>query len=355
MNQSTPYSVPNEPGRWRAITLAAVVHVALFAFLWFGIRWQNDKPLTVEAEIWSPNTQEAAPLAAQKMPEPQPQPPIEKPIEKVPEKPLPVPEPRPVATPQESKPDIALEQEKKRKARQKEQEQLAQLRHEKELLKEKEAQKEKEALKQQEALKEKEAQKEKELLKQKDALKEQEAQKKKEAQKEAALAEKAKALAQKKLAAAEEARKLAVAQEKQRKQELEKKAALAAENSQLAKLHEENLRRLSGDTSGSGGSGTAARSQGNRGDPGYAERIRVKVKSNTIFNVPGDLGGNPEAVYELSLLPDGTISGLELKQASGVPGFDEAVERGIRKSAPFSKDKSGHVPRSIRLTYKPKD
>lgn len=323
MNQSTPYFVPNEPGRWRAITLAAVVHVALFAFLWFGIRWQNDKPLTVEAEIWSPNAQEAAPLAAQKMPEPQPEPPIEKPIEKAPEKPLPVPEPRPVAAPQEPKPDIALEQEKKRKNRQEQQERLAEEQRQAKVLQQKEDQ---ERLKKQKIANEKLAEK-----------------------------EKTEELAKKKREAEEARKQAAVAQEKQRKQELAQQAALAAEEASLAKLREENLRRMTGDTSGSGGAGTAAKSQGNRGDPGYAERIRAKIKSNTIFNVPGDLGGNPEAVYELSLLPDGTISGLTLTQPSGVPGFDEAVERGIRKSAPFPKDKSGHVPRSIRLTYKPKD
>lgn len=345
MNASTPYSVPHEPGRWRAITLAAVVHVALFAFLWFGIRWQNEKPLAVEAEIWSPNTQEAAPLAMQKIPEPEPQPePLQvKPAEKVQAKPA--PEPRPVtATPSIEKPDIALEQEKKRKARQEQQEQereqkrLEQKRHEKELLKEQQIQKEKDALKL--------AQKEKDA-----------------AQKQA---EKEKALAQKKREA-EEASKIAAAQDKKQKQELAKKAALAtaAEDAKLAKLRDAEMRRMTGGASssdasnasvtGSGGTGTAAKSQGNRGDPNYGERIKGKIKSNTIFNVPAGLDGNPPAVYEVSLLPDGSIRSLHLKKSSGVPGFDAAVKRGIEKSEPFPKGKSGEVPPNFELTYKPKD
>ncbi|MEO8598661.1 MAG: cell envelope integrity protein TolA [bacterium] len=337
MNESPPYSVPHEPGRWRALVLAAVVHIALFAFLWFGIRWQNEKPMTVEAEIWSPNAQEAAPVAVQKIPEPQPEPPIKKAPEKVIEKPAPepVPEPRPVvATPPVAKPDIALEQEKKRKARQlereQEQERLAKLRHEKDLLNEKLAQKEK--------LKQKELQKEMDALKQKQAQ-----------------AEKEKAQAQKKRAE-EEARKVAaIAQEKRRKQELAKQAATAAEDAKLNKQRDENLRRLTGDTSGSGGAGTAAKSQGNRGDPGYGDRIKGKIKSNTIFNVPNDLTGNPATIYEVNLLPDGTIRGLRLQKPSGVPGFDEAVKRGIEKSEPYPRDKSGQVPSSFELTYKPKD
>ncbi|NMM29114.1 MAG: cell envelope integrity protein TolA [Glaciimonas sp.] len=329
MNESTPYSVPHEPGRWRAFALAAVVHVALFAFLWFGIRWQNEKPLTVEAEIWSPNTQQAAPVAAQKIPEPQPEPQPEPPIEKAIEKPAPIPEPRPVvATPPPIvKPDIALEQEKKRKIQQeqqkREQEQLAQKRLEDDLLNEKLAQREKAALKQKEKL--------------------------------AAQAEKEKVQAQKKREAEDASKIAAAAQEKKRKQELAKQAATAAENAKVDKQREENLRRMAGNTSASGGAGTAAKSQGNRGDPGYGDRIKGKIKSNTIFNVPNDLNGNPAAVYEVNLLPDGTIQSLRLQKPSGVAGFDEAVKRGIEKSEPFPKDKSGQVPSSFELTYKPKD
>lgn len=350
MNASTPYSVPHTQGRWRAVALAVVVHAALFAFLWFGIRWQNEKPQSVEAEIWSPNTQEAAPLPMQKIPKPQPELPQIKPAEKVQEKPVPEPVPEPrhiVATPPVAKPDIALEQEKKRKARQEElkqaqeleQERLEKKQHEKELLKEKLAQKEKE--------------KEKELK---------QAQKEKDAAQKQAEKEKEKALAQKKHAEDEASKIAAAAQDKKHKQELAKKAALAtaAEDAKLAKLREAEMHRMTGGASsagatGSGGNGSAAKSQGSRGDPGYGDRIKGKIKSNTIFNVPNDLNGNPAAVYEINLLPDGTIRGLRLKKSSGVPGFDEAVKRGIEKSEPFPKDKSGEVPPNLELTYKPKD
>lgn len=97
----TPYSIPSEPGRWRAITLAVVMHTILFAFLWLGIRWQSQTPVAVEAEVWNLNTKEAAPRVA-----PPPEPvvkPEPKPELKI-EKELPV-----------QKPDIALEREKKRK------------------------------------------------------------------------------------------------------------------------------------------------------------------------------------------------------------------------------------------------
>ena len=102
MTQATPYHVPKEPGRWRALALAAIVHAALFAFLWIGVRWQNEVPVAIEAEVWSPQIKEAAPV-------PQSQPAVKLPPV-VKETPKPV-----IEQPHVAKPDIALEQEKKRK------------------------------------------------------------------------------------------------------------------------------------------------------------------------------------------------------------------------------------------------
>jgi len=114
MTDAAPYSVPKEPGRWRAIILAVIVHIALLAFLWIGIRWQNETPVGVEAEIWSPQNHEAAarpePPVQQKQAEPAPEP---KPMVKE----TPPPPPPPVAEPVRENPDIALEREKERKGR----------------------------------------------------------------------------------------------------------------------------------------------------------------------------------------------------------------------------------------------
>lgn len=102
MSQATPHQIPKEPGRWRALLLAAAVHVGLLAFLWFGVHWQNETPIAIEAEVWDPQFREAAP---QQQPESKPEPQPE-----VREAPKPAPVVEPVV-----KPDIALEQEKKRK------------------------------------------------------------------------------------------------------------------------------------------------------------------------------------------------------------------------------------------------
>ncbi|MBI3285758.1 MAG: cell envelope integrity protein TolA [Burkholderiales bacterium] len=148
------------------------------------------------------------------------------------------------------------------------------------------------------------------------------------------------------------------AAEDARKKQAEQKNALAKEQQARDKIFQENMRRLTGQaTAGSGGSGTAAKSTGNnRGDASYVARIAAKVRSNTIFNVVDTGGNNPSVEYRIDLLPDGSLRGAIRKlKSSGVPGFDEAVAKGIEKSAPFPRDKSGEVPPSLELIYKMKE
>lgn len=98
------YSVPREPGRLRALAMAVFVHAVLFAFLWVGIKWANDKPETLEAEVWSQQELDKAP------------PPVKPPPEETRETAPAVKQAAPV-----DNPDIALEQDKK-KRREKEKE-----------------------------------------------------------------------------------------------------------------------------------------------------------------------------------------------------------------------------------------
>ena len=339
MINTTPYFVPREPGRWRAITLAALVHAVLFAFLWVGIRWQNQTPVAVEAEIWSPVAQEAAPMAepqaAEKSaPEPEIRPePAPEPVAR----PLPQPDltPRPIV-----QPEIALAQEKKRKALKELQERLQEEQQQKKVQKQKAEQ---QRLLEEELRHAKLLKQEQERLKKQKIADEKLAEKLAEKEREKAK-EQADALAKKKRAA-DDAKKIAA--DKKRKQD-------AAEEAQLAKLRDDDMRRLTGAT-GSGGNGTAAKSQGSGSDTGYANKIGAKIRSNTIFNVPDDLTGNPSGQYEIPLYPDGSTGEIRVKKSSGVPGFDEAVKRAIKKSEPFPRDKSGNFPPSITLTHKLKD
>jgi colicin import membrane protein len=334
MTDATPYTVPKEPGRWRAITLAALVHAALLIFLWIGIRWQNETPATIEAEVWSPQVREAAPPPPP--PEPQPEP---KSVAKETPKPIAPPAFRttepPIVKEPEKQPDIALEQEKKRKAReeQKRQERL----EEERLAKQKQkAEDEREAklkkLDDERVARQKKAEEEK-LAKQKQKAEDEKLAKKKDEEQQRL----AKDVAAKRAAA-----------EKKRIQD-------EAETQVLAKVRDEEMRRITGGVTGTGGSGDAAKSQGGRADAGYAQRVGAKIKSNINYNAADDISGNPAVEYVVDLLPDGSVAGMRKTRSSGVSGFDEAVRRAIEKSQPFPKDKSGAVPSSFIGIHRPKD
>ena len=90
-----------DPGRISSFLLAAAMHLALFAVLVFGVRWQNRPPEAVMVELW--NEPVAAPVQAEPKPAPVPEPVVVKPepvIAKpeIAEKaPPPKPKPKPLA------------------------------------------------------------------------------------------------------------------------------------------------------------------------------------------------------------------------------------------------------------------
>ncbi|MBQ5965789.1 cell envelope integrity protein TolA [Massilia sp. ZL223] len=296
----TPYYVPPEPNRLPSFLLAVFVHAILLFFLWFGISWQSNEPVAVEAEVWDMSVQTAAapPLPVEPPPpEPEPEP---QPVQRA-EPPPPVE--RPAPTP----PDIALEREKERKAEQLKKE-LAEKREREEL-------------------------KKKELAEQK--KKEDEKKKKEEADR--------KELAKKE------------ADEKKKKELADKKKAADAakvEAARLDKIRQEDLKRMAG---AMGSSGSAEKSTAPKIDSGYVAAITAKIKSNTTYAGSTDTPGNPKAVFKVDQLPTGEIMSVRLSKSSGVPEFDRAVENGIRKASPLPKKKDGTVERNLEVNFSMKD
>ncbi len=76
-----------------------------------------------------------------------------------------------------------------------------------------------------------------------------------------------------------------------------------------------------------------AASAGNKLKADYIDKIRAKIRHNVV--VPPDMAGNPEAVFEVTLLPGGSVLNVRLIKSSGHSGYDSAVERAIRKSDPL--------------------
>jgi colicin import membrane protein len=319
IGNGSPYSVPPEPNRWPAIGLAVGVHALLLAFLWIGVSWQNNAPVAVEAEIWDVTTQTAAPPptpAPEPEPEPEPETPPPRPAPKAVEPPPVVEKPQPKA------PDIALEREKKRK----------------------------EELKRKQVEEARERERERELAEQKRA----------EEKKAKALAEKKERELEEKKAKADAEKKEAEKKkkedaEKKKKEEADKKKKAAEEQKKLDAARAEEMRRITGAAGNPTSTGTAEKSTAPRIDKGYTAAITAKVKGNTSYAGSLDEPGNPTATFRVEQLPTGEIISVKKIKSSGVPSFDDAVEKGITKSSPLPKKKDGTVERSLVIEFHMKD
>ncbi|PIF78459.1 cell division and transport-associated protein TolA [Variovorax sp. 54] len=297
------FAPPPQRGTPRAVVLALIAHALLIAALTWGVRWRSEADDgAVDAELWSTTVMQAAPrLSVPEPPAPVPAPP--------PPAPAPPPPPPPAVKPPEPAPapapDIALEREKK--------------------LKEQKAQKERE-LEQQ-----RQQQKKKELEAKERA--EDEAERKKEQQKKLADQKKQ--------------------QEAEAKQAEAKKAEAATK--QAAADRAATLKRMQGMAGASGNEdakGNALRTTGP--SSGYGARIAEKVRPNITFPDADSVNGNPEAEFLVNLAPDGTIVGVKLAKSSGLPAWDEAAERGLRKTDKLPRDNDGRIFPSLIVTLKPK-
>jgi len=87
----------------------------------------------------------------------------------------------------------------------------------------------------------------------------------------------------------------------------------------------------------------------------WTDKIRAKVRGNIIFDV-AQLPGNPEAIFDVTLLPTGEVLTARRRKSSGHAGYDEAVERAILKSSPLPKPEPASLfQRQLELKFRPQD
>jgi colicin import membrane protein len=299
-NDRLAFAPPPQPGLLRAFVLAVIAHLLLLLALTQGLQWQREEQnIAAEAELWAAVPQQAAPREVA-VPPPPPAPEVVR-APPLPERPV----VKPPEPPVQRDADIALEREKQRR----------------------EAEKRKVA-----------EQRERDERRKAEAQK-LEVQKKRE-EAEARRKQEAKLLAEAKRKEAEQKRKDAEARE-------------ARDEKQRAQLREDNLRRIQG-MAGSGApdaAGTAARSSGP--SAGWGARVQARVKPNIVFS--DDVSGNPEAVVEVRLAPDGTITSRRIKKSSGHRGWDEAVLRALDRTEVLPRDTDGRVPSGGDLVFRPKN
>ena len=127
------------------------------------------------------------------------------------------------------------------------------------------------------------------------------------------------------------------------------KAAAAKEEAERKK----NLERILGQAGATGAAtdtGTAARSSAPSAD--YGGRVAARIKPN--INLLDPVDGNPRAIVEVKLAPDGTIISKRLVQSSGVKVWDDAVLRAIDRTGILPLD-NGRVPPPFQIGFRPQD
>jgi colicin import membrane protein len=89
----------------------------------------------------------------------------------------------------------------------------------------------------------------------------------------------------------------------------------------------------------------------------WKARIQAKIKGRVV--VPANIQGNPEARFDVVLLPGGEVLSASLKKSSGVAAYDAAVERAIMAAQPLpvptETDLFQENFRELALVFRPKD
>jgi colicin import membrane protein len=141
----------------------------------------------------------------------------------------------------------------------------------------------------------------------------------------------------------------AMAQAQQRKLEEQRRDAVrkAEEARMLAQAG-------AGSTGGSAaGSPGATASGAGGGDRRYDALLASLIKPKIVFSVPEGTSPSVYADFEVDLLPTGEILAVRLTRPSGLPGYDAAVERAIRRTDPFPRKPDGSVDRTVPMRFRP--
>ena len=150
----------------------------------------------------------------------------------------------------------------------------------------------------------------------------------------------------------QKAQELAELKAKEKADKLAKAKAEAAEQKKLQDIRDKEMKRIAGAL---GVNGTAHKSTAPRSDPGYKAAIAAKIKSASRYPGDKDVPGDPAVEFRIEQLPTGEIISVRKTKSSGIPAYDEAIERAINNSSPLPKKKDGTVERSLLISFKMKD
>jgi colicin import membrane protein len=94
----------------------------------------------------------------------------------------------------------------------------------------------------------------------------------------------------------------------------------------------------------------------NRALGDWEGKIRAKIRRNIRAFVADQVAGNPQAIFQVTLLPTGEVLTATMSKSSGNKAYDEEVQRAIKASSPLPKPEPASLfQRNLELKFRPQD
>jgi colicin import membrane protein len=144
-------------------------------------------------------------------------------------------------------------------------------------------------------------------------------------------------------------------QRARQQRQIEAMRAQATQESQMRTQAEgESQMRAQAEREARGRAQQAAVGERNRAQLDWIAKIRSRIRG--YINLPPDIPGNPEAIFDVVQLPTGEIIDVKLRKSSGVRAYDDAVQRAILKASPLPKPVPADLfQRNLELHFRPLD
>jgi colicin import membrane protein len=138
-------------------------------------------------------------------------------------------------------------------------------------------------------------------------------------------------------------------QEAEARRKAEEEKRLAAEREAFRQAMEQRMAAQVEPRAGAPGAGAL------RGgtDASYAAAVVACIRPHIAFAVPEGTPASVAAEFRVELLPDASVAAVTLLKPSGLPGYDAAAERAIRRCDPFPRKRDGTIDRTILVTLRP--
>ncbi|MCS7100721.1 MAG: TonB C-terminal domain-containing protein [Burkholderiaceae bacterium] len=130
----------------------------------------------------------------------------------------------------------------------------------------------------------------------------------------------------------------------------------AREREQREKLRQAEAERILAQMAADRAAGASQPAAGGSArDAEYRERLAALIRSRIVYAVPEGTAPSVYADVQVELLPSGEVAAIRFLKPSGLPGYDEAVERAIRRTDPFPRKPDGTIDRTIVIRFRPVD